>query len=531
MAIQFNPNALSRFANVDFGNDNAIANLGDNDGLVQKKELGSIFLKPFRLPSTKDRNNAVRTELLKALGQAFDIDGVTERGGKTRFSAEFMDRLEKLLGPEAFKRGDFGIKNGAVDSGKPLSQRRITAIVNAAREKTAMEAVNFTGKMSKFVAETVLKGSGIPEAQDPAQELKRRMNAIAKANAQTNIANQVGVFLRSDVGNVKLDHFNFDRKGTAFEKDLDRKTNVRINGGPLLASVGFKTARDEIVQFVTNNPKATYADADDATKIKAHVLMASANQSIAACVMNGVGFAFDPQAMKSRLSGYAAMKQTFEINLTKNENGDFVISCDIRQKPANFYITDAKGRSEMKCSDVGGSSRYHLDVTIKSDSLEKFVNAKWDEFDYGPVAEAEESQNLPHHHEVAAERLQGDFRLDIDVDVTYQMHADKFFELNEPIVEAGKRADHNVAIVSNLFDSKFNDLPDDILDALDNMKNTINERYGAGTVETREDVLQFVGADAVRNALDGMSVGLPRSLDGDDLRTVMEDLLKAKGLA
>ncbi len=54
MAIQFNPNALSRFANVDFGNDNAIANLGDNDGLVQKKELGSIFLKPFRLPSTKD---------------------------------------------------------------------------------------------------------------------------------------------------------------------------------------------------------------------------------------------------------------------------------------------------------------------------------------------------------------------------------------------------------------------------------------------------------------------------------------------
>ena len=127
--------------------------------------------------------------------------------------------------------------------------------------------------------------------------------------------------------------------------------------------------------------------------------------------------------------------------------------------------------------------------------------------------------------------VQGDFLLDIDVDITCQMHADKFFELGEPIVEQGTRADHNVAIISNLFDFKFNDLPDDILDALDDMKNTINERYGAGTVETREDVLQFVGVDAVRNALDGMSVGLPRSLDGDDLRTVMEDLLKAKGLA
>ena len=136
MAIQFNPNALSRFSNVDFGDDNAIANLGKGDGLVQKDKLGTFLLKPFRAPSTRDRNNAVRTELLKALGQAFDIRGVSEGdGGKTTFSAEFMDRLEELLGPDAFRRGDFGIKNGEVKSGKPLTQRRITAIVDAARAK------------------------------------------------------------------------------------------------------------------------------------------------------------------------------------------------------------------------------------------------------------------------------------------------------------------------------------------------------------------------------------------------------------
>ena len=138
MAIQFNPSALSRFSNVDFGNDDAIANLGQGDGLVQKKELGSVFLRMFRLPGTRNRNNAVRTELLKALGQAFSIDGVTTgKGGKTKFSDGFMRRLEEVLGPEAFRRGDFGIKNGVVDSGKPLTQRRITAIVNAARAKGA----------------------------------------------------------------------------------------------------------------------------------------------------------------------------------------------------------------------------------------------------------------------------------------------------------------------------------------------------------------------------------------------------------
>ncbi len=136
MAILFNPQVLSAFAKVNFGNNNAIANLGEGGNLVQKDKVGSIFLKPFRAPSTKDRNNAVRTELLKVLGQAFNIEGVTERDGKTRFSDQFMRRLEEILGPDAFKCGDFGIKDGAVDSGKPLTQRRITAIIKAACTKS-----------------------------------------------------------------------------------------------------------------------------------------------------------------------------------------------------------------------------------------------------------------------------------------------------------------------------------------------------------------------------------------------------------
>ena len=83
MAIQFDPNALRMFSNVNFGDDDAIANLGGEDNLVQKDKLGSFLWKPFRSKETEKRNNAVRTELLKALGQAFNLDGVTEQGGKT----------------------------------------------------------------------------------------------------------------------------------------------------------------------------------------------------------------------------------------------------------------------------------------------------------------------------------------------------------------------------------------------------------------------------------------------------------------
>ena len=98
---------------------------------------GSSLLKPFRSGETEKRNNAVRTELLKALGQAFNLQGVGEHGGKTTFSDEFMRRLSDILGP-AFKRGDFGIEDGVVASGKPLAQRRIKAICNAALAKAEM---------------------------------------------------------------------------------------------------------------------------------------------------------------------------------------------------------------------------------------------------------------------------------------------------------------------------------------------------------------------------------------------------------
>ena len=149
MAILFNPQALSRFANVNFGKDKSIVNLGaDKETLVKNNELGCFLWKPFRSEENEAKNNAVRTELLKALGQAFEINGVTEHGGQTLFSSAFMDRLEEILGP-SFKRGDFGIKDGVVDSGKPLTQRRIQAIVKAARAKGDAAAYDGTTYLAK----------------------------------------------------------------------------------------------------------------------------------------------------------------------------------------------------------------------------------------------------------------------------------------------------------------------------------------------------------------------------------------------
>ena len=133
--MNFKISELSAFSNARLGtSDNAIANVSDNgDKIVRKNTYYGKVGKIFRMSGAKAANNAVRTELLCALGRAFDLEGVgNNRAGKKTFSAAFMDKLAALLGDD-FKREDFGIgDDGVVNSGRPLTQRRIKAILNRA---------------------------------------------------------------------------------------------------------------------------------------------------------------------------------------------------------------------------------------------------------------------------------------------------------------------------------------------------------------------------------------------------------------
>ena len=45
MALEFNPKALGIFTNVNLGNENAIANLGDENGLKKKQRTRSPHLE------------------------------------------------------------------------------------------------------------------------------------------------------------------------------------------------------------------------------------------------------------------------------------------------------------------------------------------------------------------------------------------------------------------------------------------------------------------------------------------------------
>ncbi len=175
----FNLSALSHFSNAALANDNTIAQVnpenhlqiaGNND---YKGVLGAIF----RSDAEKANNNAARTELLRSLGQAFGLNGMTEADGKVRFSKDFTTRLQQLLGPE-LKLKDFGINaDGFVTSGKPLTKRRISAIINKATVVGTPSEFSLDSYIAKASAlETSLKSQGLLKSQ-AGQNLSRTLQA------------------------------------------------------------------------------------------------------------------------------------------------------------------------------------------------------------------------------------------------------------------------------------------------------------------------------------------------------------------
>lgn len=122
---------LRAFNNIHIDNQNAIINKGANGDYKQNGTYTGILSALSRSKEERAANNEVRTLLLQSLGKALGMDA-TEKDGKITFSKTFMDRLESIFGAD-FKRSDFGINDkGEVSSGKPLTQRRITVILNKA---------------------------------------------------------------------------------------------------------------------------------------------------------------------------------------------------------------------------------------------------------------------------------------------------------------------------------------------------------------------------------------------------------------
>ena len=239
--MSFNISALDTFRNVNLGGENAIANLGQGDKVVKKNDYHGAIGAMFRGKETKAANNAVRAELLRSLGNAFGFEGVGRNAkGVTTFSEAFIDKLAKLLGP-AFKREDFGIgKDGTVTSGKPLTQRRITAILKQVSLVGRGDYDHATYKARLDYVTGKLAAMKVPDTQIYAKEAAiRHFEKVAKLMD----------FAKNDLPDLISDNFYYDPKSADDDnasEDVRSKyvLNSRLGGNLTekpLTSIGMVT--------------------------------------------------------------------------------------------------------------------------------------------------------------------------------------------------------------------------------------------------------------------------------------------------
>ena len=149
--------ALDMFRTANSWTADTIANRDGENAIKKAGEYSGPLSALGRKDVEKAANNEMRTELLKALGTAFGIEGMTVLDGKARFTKGFLRNLERKIGAD-FKRTDFKLDSeGYVISGRPLTARRIKAIISkvtmaALKLDDGKKGATFTGRADAMAA-------------------------------------------------------------------------------------------------------------------------------------------------------------------------------------------------------------------------------------------------------------------------------------------------------------------------------------------------------------------------------------------
>ena len=260
-----------------------------------------------------------------------------------------------------------------------------------------------SGKVGKEIVAGLARGIGIVDLdEEAAKKMSNRFSAITKNALVVHLAQQFNG-LRDGKITAKTGKPDFSKENENFNLDLDRgfSINVVVGGEKRqLPADNPKVARDMLTQFVLGDDKATFEGADEKTKAKVHMLMAMANQGVNAAVQDGVAEGFEPDA-----TGNAITCATPDYKMTtKGKSSQYSMS---------MHFLGAKSFVEYKAH-----------ITLPKGDMEKFANAKWEEYDHGQAGELAQTTGLKDRKEMAANAVPEEFKFTGDVKVYFRIYAD-----------------------------------------------------------------------------------------------------------
>ena len=300
--------------------------------------------------------------------------------------------------------------NGA---GKPLTARRILAVNKAidAELKVLAKKLGFTGGAAPEIVSVVAKGSGLVEAENPAEVLKDRMNRNAKASLTSMIAT---------LASHNMDYNNFNL-------DIARGIGLSL-GGKKVESNNPAEARDKIVQFLTGRKRDTFATVDQETQRKAAILMSMLHQGCIACFLTA-NSAFDPTYKEAKFQptqlGDYGGRHYYSFSVKKDRSGNITITGQMTyDRRAQVILSNSNGDYyAQKVTDTNRPNvKYTGVIKLTAANLTSLANADWTQCNTAEANAIESNVRIDNRFQKAADKIPEQFRFTGSVDVTLKAH-------------------------------------------------------------------------------------------------------------
>lgn len=281
-------------------------------------------------------------------------------------------------------------------SASVLSQFSIDNIVSG-------DAVGPYKKLTAHIAETCRR--------EPLWFFQQQMRDIATSQTVVNICNQMFSICQPAVNADGEPVLNEDGKvkreldphaEMAFDKDLPRGgAKVDLPGGvSTQPDMPRDVARSKIVQFITDDPNATFDTADPVVQKKALIVMATMNQSTGGVAMDAFKEAITwnqelpaEALLPPTSSALTGIKDKSRIRhrietygLSKDANGDITMKYRMRR-----YISVALNQEtgHMQPLKPDSYEEYEMEIKFPSQNLDHLARIDWGKCPYEPIAKAE----------------------------------------------------------------------------------------------------------------------------------------------
>lgn len=291
-----------------------------------------------------------------------------------------------------------------------------------------------SGKVGSAIVKGLAKGIGISDLDEGAGKLSDRFSSIAKNTLVVHYAQQFNELRANDKKpgaktGAKTGRPDFGKINAVFIKDLMRghNINVVIRGETRQLPKDAKVASDMLTQFVTGDENATFEGADEKTKVKVHMLMATAHQGIDGAVQSGVSEGFDPKASKGAIN-CGSGKHSTTITFSLNANNDVETDFSLVFNDGITILTDSKSSKNLQTMHKLGDGsvlEYKAYITIPNSDMEKFANAKWEEYSHDQPRKLVKTDGIENRKEKGANAVPEEFRFTGDVRVYFHLHSDK----------------------------------------------------------------------------------------------------------